>query len=127
MYHYRAYVDRVVDADTLDLEIDLGMGISISERVRLMGINAWEMRGKEKEKGLAAQQFVEEWLRTKTSIDYGDTPHLSTPKIYIRTELDKAGKYGRLLVWVFATETADHEEALNHVLVKEGHARYVNY
>lgn len=127
MYHYRAYVDRVVDADTLDLEIDLGMGISTHQRVRLMGINAWETRGEEREKGLAAKQFVVDWLCRIANLVNEEDLEGACPRVYIRTELDSAGKYGRLLVWVYAKEDGVGTEALNHVLVDEGHARYVDY
>ena len=39
MWTYRAKVIRVVDGDTVDVDIDLGFGIwQKNERVRIMGI-----------------------------------------------------------------------------------------
>lgn len=39
MYEYHCTVERVVDGDTLDLNIDLGMHIHLHERVRLFGVD----------------------------------------------------------------------------------------
>ena len=45
MYEYNAELDRVVDGDTVDVNIDLGFGIWIrDERVRVMGIDTPESR-----------------------------------------------------------------------------------
>lgn len=66
MYHYKIKkINRILDGDTVDLDIDLGFGITISQRVRLKGINAAETRTKdlaEKERGLAAKVWLEEQL-----------------------------------------------------------------
>ena len=43
---FQAKVRRVVDGDTLDLDIDLGFHITLSERVRLMGIDTPETRSR---------------------------------------------------------------------------------
>ena len=42
MFEYKARVVRVVDADTLDVIIDLGFNVLTNQRVRLLGINAAE-------------------------------------------------------------------------------------
>ena len=58
---FQAKVIRVVDGDTLDLDIDLGFHITLSERVRLMGIDTPETRTRnlvEKADGLKAKEFV---------------------------------------------------------------------
>ena len=66
MYHYKVKkINRVIDGDTVDLDIDLGFGITISHRVRLKDIDAPETRTKdleEKERGLAAKEWLEEQL-----------------------------------------------------------------
>jgi micrococcal nuclease len=66
MYHYKVKkINRVIDGDTVDLDIDLGFGITISHRVRLKDIDAPETRTKdleEKERGLAAKVWLEEQL-----------------------------------------------------------------
>jgi len=86
MYNYKVKkINRVIDGDTVDLDIDLGFGITISHRVRLKSIDAAETRTlnlEEKEKGLAAK----EWL----------TKELSREGEWI-IETTKEDKYGRIL------------------------------
>jgi len=83
MYTYKIKkINRVIDGDTVDLDIDLGFSITITQRVRLQGIDAAETRTKdlvEKEKGLAAKEWLEkelsregEWIIETTKEDkYG--------------------------------------------------------
>lgn len=94
LYYYNARVVRVVDGDTLDLDIDLGFHITIRHRVRLVGINTPETFGPkaktEGAAGLAAKQFVESQLPVGCAVQ-------------VRTHLDAADKYGRLLADVWYT------------------------
>ena len=64
MYEYRVHILRVVDGDTVDVDIDLGFGIWLrNERVRIMGIDTPESRTRDKvEKvfGLAAKKRLKE-------------------------------------------------------------------
>ena len=66
MYHYKVKkINRVIDGDTVDLDIDLGFGITISHRVRLKDIDAAEIRTldlEEKAKGQIAKVWLEEQL-----------------------------------------------------------------
>ena len=59
MYEYRCKVLKVIDGDTVDVDIDLGFGIVLKdERVRLMGIDTPESRTRdkvEKQFGLASK------------------------------------------------------------------------
>ena len=59
MYEYRCKVLKVIDGDTVDVDIDLGFGTWIhNERVRIMGIDTPESRTSndiEKKFGLAAK------------------------------------------------------------------------
>ena len=49
MYEYRARINRVVDGDTVDVDIELGFGVVLSdERVRIMGIDTPESRTSDK-------------------------------------------------------------------------------
>jgi micrococcal nuclease len=86
MYQYKIKkINRVIDGDTVDLDIDLGFGITIKQRVRLKGINAAETRtlnAEEKDKGLAAK----EWLKKE----------LSREGEWV-IETTKEDKYGRML------------------------------
>ncbi|NBR91887.1 MAG: thermonuclease family protein [Rhodobacteraceae bacterium] len=78
-------MNRVIDGDTVDLDIDLGFGVTLTHRVRLKDINAAETRtlnAEEKTKGLAAK----EWLKKE----------LSHEGEWI-IETTKEDKYGRIL------------------------------
>jgi micrococcal nuclease len=84
VYRLKA-VAKVVDGDTVDLDLDLGFSITLRQRVRLYGIDAPEVRTKdpiEKAKGLASQAFVSQWFERG-----GD--------VLVRTS--KEEKYGRML------------------------------
>ncbi|MCA9693084.1 MAG: hypothetical protein R3A51_11295 [Nannocystaceae bacterium] len=82
MYEYRARVQRVIDGDTFDFDVDVGFYISLRMRVRLRGVNTPELRGDERERGLAAKEFVVEQLPV------GSYALIRTAKI---------GKYGRYI------------------------------
>lgn len=88
-YTYRAVVRSIYDGDTMRVDIDLGCNVWLkNESIRVMGIDAPELRGVEREAGLQSR----DWLR-------GQLP-TGTP-ITIRTHLDKRGKYGRLVAEIF--------------------------
>ena len=105
MYHYKATLNRIIDGDTIDVNIDLGFDVKIKQRVRLYGINTPEVRTKdlkEKEKGIEATEYLKKIL----------------PRTFIiQTILNKRGKYGRVLgiIWV-------KEENINERMVNEGYA-----
>ena len=88
MYEYRCKVLRIVDGDTVDVDIDLGFGIWMHrERIRVMGIDTPESRTRdltEKAFGLAAKEFV------KSLMPIGSMQ-------IIKTQKDKTGKFGRVL------------------------------
>ena len=64
MYHYKAKLVRVIDGDTIDVDIDLGFDVWLKrQRVRLAGIDAPESRTRnkaEKVLGLAAKARLTE-------------------------------------------------------------------
>ena len=112
MYEYRARVIKVVDGDTVDVDIDLGFGVWLKdERVRIMGIDTPESRTRdkvEKKFGLAAKSRLKELL--------GATPILKTQ--VGKGGEDMKGKFGRIL-GDFLTEDG---KKCGELLVKEGHA-----
>lgn len=112
MYEYRADLVKIYDADTIRFNIDLGFHTWLSNQsVRLYGINAWEVRGPEREMGLVAKQAVVEQF-----IARGD-------RVLLRTIRDTKGKYGRWLGVVMWEDGLN----LNDWLVAEGHAKIANY
>jgi micrococcal nuclease len=66
MYEYKTKLVKVVDGDTVDVDIDLGFGVWLKkERVRIMGIDTPESRTRDKvEKvfGKAASKRLKELL-----------------------------------------------------------------
>ena len=117
MYEYRATVVKVIDGDTVDVDIDLGFGIILSdERVRIMGIDTPESRTRdkiEKKFGLAAKARLKSLL--------GKTCTLKT-QINKNGE-DMKGKFGRILgdFDVYDSQS-DSWKPVTEVMINEGHA-----
>ena len=107
MYEYRCTIVKIVDGDTVDIDIDLGFGIWMrGERVRLYGIDTPESRTRdleEKKYGLAAKDFLTKWL--------------SAGNIVLKTHKDAEGKFGRILgeLWY-------NDVNINQKMVDEYHA-----
>ena len=112
MYEYRAKIIKIVDGDTVDVDIDLGFGISLNnERVRIMGIDTPESRTRdkvEKKFGLASKNRLKEIL--------GKTTVLKT-QINKKGE-DMKGKFGRVL----GDFVTDEGRMVTDVMIEEGHA-----
>ena len=111
MYEYKCRIDRVVDGDTVDVDIDLGFGVWLrEERVRMYGIDTPESRTRdlvEKKYGLAAKAFVESFL-----------PKASTQTL--RTQKDGKGKFGRILgEFVVYDAKKDAWRTLNQIMIDE--------
>ena len=100
MYEYKAYVERVVDGDTVDLTIDLGFHTYVVKRVRLSRINAPE---RFTEEGKLAKAFVENALAVGM-------------EVVVQTQLDSKDKYGRVLGEIFI----DKHFSLNEMLLMNG-------
>lgn len=111
MYEYKCKVLRVVDGDTVDVDIDLGFGIVLSdERVRIMGIDTPESRTRDKvEKlfGKASKHRLESLL--------GEVAILKTQ--INKDGEDMKGKFGRVL-GDFVTEDG---RMATEVMIDEGH------
>jgi hypothetical protein len=60
LYTYKAYLERVIDADTLLVTIDLGFSVSVKQRLRLRGLDAPELNTPS---GIASKKFVEASLK----------------------------------------------------------------
>ena len=60
MYTYRATCTKVIDGDTVELDVDLGFHTSITIRGRLHNVNAPELfTGTNRENGLKAKEYLE--------------------------------------------------------------------
>tara|TARA_B100001287_G_scaffold82984_1_gene69182 strand:- start:2333 stop:2782 length:450 start_codon:yes stop_codon:yes gene_type:complete len=117
MYEYKATVVKIVDGDTVDVDIDLGFGVVLKdERVRIMGIDTPESRTRdltEKAFGLASKKRLTELL--------GDGGVLRT-RINKNGE-DMKGKFGRILgdFSVYHAPT-DSWRMATEIMIEEGHA-----
>lgn len=108
-YIYKIEVLRVIDGDTIDAEIDLGFDISIKKRIRLHGINAPEVRTRdktEKAKGIKAKEYLEKIIESQNNI------------LYLKS-MDK-GKYGRCIGVLFEVDFDNY--SINDDMIREGHA-----
>lgn len=103
MYEYRATILKVIDGDTVDVAIDLGLRIITQQRIRLYGINAPEMTT---EDGPRAKKRLGELLPIGA-------------EVVLRTRKDKREKYGRYLGIFIDAE--GHE--VNQRMVQEGLAK----
>lgn len=107
MYEYQGVVTHIVDGDTVDVDIDLGFKIHKLTRIRLAGIDAPELRGKEKVAGHVASTFLMSLIPTGTAV------RLVTEK--------EQGKYGRYIAWIFVSKDGE-EQDVNSEMLKSGHA-----
>lgn len=112
MYEYKAHITKIVDGDTVDVDIDLGFGIWMKdERVRIMGIDTPESRTSDKvEKvfGLASKERLKEIL--------GKTTTLKT--FAAKDGEDMKGKFGRIL----GDFIAEDGRMVTDIMIEEGHA-----
>lgn len=100
---YNAAVVRIVDGDTIRLDIDLGFDIVLkNQSVRLYKVDTPECRTrdlKEKAAGLLAKEVVQNLIAV------GE-------RVFIRTKLDTKGKFGRLLGTIITTDNININEHL---------------
>ena len=112
MYEYKCKVVRVIDGDTVDVDIDLGFGVWLrKERVRIMGIDTPESRTRdkvEKKFGLASKAKLKELLKNGSILK---------TQVSKKGE-DMKGKFGRIL----GDFILDDGRKVTEVLIDEGHA-----
>ena len=105
MYEYKCVITRVIDGDTVDVDIDLGFGVWLKkQRIRLYGVDTPESRTRDKvEKvfGLKAKAFVLEHL-----------PVCSDQVLRTRLQ-DSRGKFGRIL-----GEFVCQDSTINQLLIE---------
>lgn len=106
---YNATVVRVVDGDTVRLDIDLGFDIVLkNQSVRLFKVDTPESRTrdlKEKSAGLLAKDVVNNFAPVGS-------------KVIVRTCLDSKGKFGRLL----GTIITEDNNNINSYLIQHNYA-----
>ena len=107
MYRYKVEVTRVVDGDTVDVDIDLGFGMTYKiQRVRMKGIDTPESRTRdlvEKKFGLASKEFLKSQLKDQE----------------IELVSHDKGKFGRILGELFVGSSA---YSINKIMIDNHHA-----
>ena len=69
MFEYRAIITKVYDGDTVTADIDLGFGVWVKkQKLRMMGINAPEIKGASRELGLKSRDALRERILNKSVV-----------------------------------------------------------
>lgn len=114
LYHYKAKVVSVYDGDTCTIDIDLGLHTWIrGEKIRLNRINAPELKGKDRAKGIASRDFLKRLILDK--------------EIIIETTKDAKEKYGRYLGEIWLKDSSGNFINVNDEMVKNKFAKYQKY
>lgn len=125
MYIYSAHVTKVIDGDTIEIDLDLGFGVWYrNQRVRLNGIDTPESRTKdkdEKNRGELSKSKLKELVENKI--------------VKITTAIDPDDKFGRILAiietkegvnvneWLITNNYAVDYKGQNKELVQEAHQK----
>ena len=108
MYEYYCEVTRIIDGDTLDVDIDLGFATKLTkQRIRMLGIDTPESRTRdleEKSRGLLSKKFLLDLCPVGSTI---------------RLRSHGKGKFGRILGEIF---TPEGEVSINKQMCDEGYA-----
>jgi len=108
MYEYYCEVTRIVDGDTLDVDIDLGFSTKLTkQRIRMLGIDTPESRTRdleEKSRGLLSKKFL---------------MNLCPVGSKIKLVSHGKGKFGRILGEIFIHQGV---LSINKYMCDEGYA-----
>ena len=104
LYEYHATILKVVDGDTIDARMDLGLEVSVTTRLRLAGIDA-------PERNTEAGKMAALWLSDRLPVG---------SVVTIRTQKDKREKFGRYLAEVVVDGSA---QTLNEAMLGIGLAK----
>lgn len=105
LYRYTARPLRAVDGDTIEVVLQLGFNIELTDHVRLFGINTPEVVGADAARGHEAKLFTALWLN-------------GASRLYVESNRFNAReKYGRILATVFRDDDA---VSLNDALLVAG-------
>lgn len=100
MYRYKVDVTRVVDGDTVDVDVDLGFGMTYKkQRVRMVGIDTPESRTRDLEEkfyGKQSKYFLESLLKDKE----------------VQLVSHDKGKFGRILGELFIVDSEPLKDGL---------------
>ena len=114
IYHYKAIIKKVKDADTFSVEIDCGFNTFIKNDIRLSRINAFEIKLSSK----TTQEMKNQGIKGKEYV----ISLLEGKEVIVRTTIEKE-KYGRILAEVYYLNEGKWIN-LNDELVSLGYAAY---
>ena len=109
MFQYNTTIDRVIDGDTVKLNVDLGFNVSVIIDFRLLGINAPEVKGATRATGMASTQHLMMLLAQ------GALTVMSSKPL-------KTDKYGRWLVDITVTRPDQTSFNANQQMILDGFA-----
>ena len=114
-FAYRFSVDRVIDGDTIEGDIDLGFSVHLDDqRLRLLRVNTPERKGATRAAGDKAKAFTERWLANHANIVIR-----SRKRDAKHAEKDSFGRY---LVEVYGDDEGGRQSCLNDALLESGNA-----
>lgn len=109
LHTYRCDVLRVLDGDTIDVNVDLGFGVFTRQRLRIFGVNSPE---KNTDAGKDALLFVSDLLYQSSDVV------IRTMKQSSKSDAEKREKFGRYLVNLVVDG-----EPLTDLIIKAGHGK----
>lgn len=116
-YRYRAIVRRVIDGDTVVVDVDLGWNTWLhGEHIRLLGINAPELNTPQ---GPGSLDFLEGLIERYGEVCDGDRA------VILVSVKDRREKYGRLLGKLLGVHGDGAEVCLNDEMVEAGYAQRI--
>jgi len=102
-------VTKVIDGDTVDVDLKIWEDITISKRIRFADIDTWESRGEQRDKGKAATIYL--------------IGILEGQKIYLKTN-GLTGKYGRTIGSLFI-EVDGVKKSVSKMMIEAGHQKLI--
>lgn len=105
---YPAEIVDIHDGDTITAKLDCGFGIWKKDKFRLLGIQAPEVTGESKIRGMAAKHHLLDLIGKKP--------------VFIQTVKDRQEKFGRYLATVIVIEGGMVAVNVNDRMVQDGHA-----
>jgi endonuclease YncB( thermonuclease family) len=137
-FHYAARCLSVTDGDTVVLEIDLGLWVKRTEKLRLHGINTPEVVGVQRPAGLQAKAALIGLIHGMRIVPQAEAPfpdHVGSDAedpahVMVQTFKDGLDKYGRLLARIYVQQFAGPVDSewicVNDEMVRQGYAKVWN-
>jgi len=126
MYQYKCRINKVLDGDTVDIDLDLGFNIVLAnQRVRMLGVDTPESRTADKEekvrgtlskKKLGEKLPIGSWVKINTQRDDGNDDKFG--RILGEFILDDGTNVNK---WLIENNYAVPYQGENKELVQEGH------